>query len=94
VAHRDGALEEVPRRGRREARLLVKKDATQIKDSIRAWARRTAAHAGVVDCAELLIQADGFVYAMSSSGEALAWWPLPYLGPDGEEALEAGELED
>lgn len=65
------------------------------KEALIAWARRMAAHEGVENVAEFVIQSDGFVYAMRAKDDdgPLAWWPLPYLGPEGEADLEAGALE-
>lgn len=66
-----------------------------IKEAVLAWARRMAEHEKV-QYADLVIQNDGYVYAMPSNHDdgAVAWWPLPYLGPDGEAALASGDLTD
>jgi hypothetical protein len=63
------------------------------KEAIFTWARRMAADGGL-EPHHFIIQSDGFVYAMPEKhgGDALSWWPLPYLGPDGEEELAAGRL--
>lgn len=65
----------------------------RVKAAILAWAKRMADHEEV-SYGTLVIQSDGYVYAMPADRDrdAVAWWPLPYLGPDGEEALAAGEL--
>jgi hypothetical protein len=69
--------------------------AMTLKESILTWARRQAEHDNV-EYVDLLIQSDGFVYAMPENRDAgaVAWWPLPYLGHEGEAAFAAGELTD
>lgn len=64
----------------------------RVKAAILAWARRMADH-DKVQYVDLVIQSDGYVYAMPADHDrgAVAWWPLPYLGPGGEEALASGE---
>lgn len=66
-----------------------------IKEAILAWAHRTARHDNIA-YDHLVILSDGFIYAMPAdqSSGAVAWWPLPYLGPEGEQAFASGELTD
>lgn len=63
------------------------------REAIFAWAERMAANDPDI-CVphHFIIQSDGFVYAMPEMGDALAWWPLPYIGPDGEADFAAGRL--
>ena len=64
-----------------------------IKEAIFAWAARVATEGGI-EPHHFVILRDGFVYAMPErpDGDALSWWPLPYLGPEGEDELAAGHL--
>jgi hypothetical protein len=66
-----------------------------LKESVFAWARRMADAAGVKPH-HYIIESDGFVYAMPEEreGDALAFWPLPCLGVDGEAAFASGKLND
>lgn len=66
-----------------------------IKEAVLAWAKRMAEYEEV-EYDELIIQSDGCVYAMSKNRDAGAvkWWPLPYLGVNGEAAFAAGKLTD
>jgi hypothetical protein len=68
-----------------------------IKEAVIAWSKRQADSEGLgprVD--RFIIQSDGFVYAMPAPPkvDALSWWLLPYLGPEGEEAFARGDLTD
>ena len=63
------------------------------KDAVFAWAARMA-EAACIEPDHFIIQPDGLVYAMPKNrdDDAIAWWPLPYLGPDGEAEFTAGLL--
>ncbi len=69
-----------------------------IKESILAWASRMLLAEDLnPDSLDLVIQRDGFVYAMPKGDHdqgAVKWWLLPYLGPEGEASLASGELYD
>lgn len=66
------------------------------KEAVLAWASRMARSEEIdVEAVDLMIQSDGFVYAMPKGDHdkgALGWWPLPYLGPEGEAAIARGDL--
>lgn len=66
------------------------------KEAVLAWAARMAVSEDLdVDHLDLVIQSDGHVYALPKGDHdqgAVEWWPLPYLGAEGEAALAAGEL--
>lgn len=68
------------------------------KEAVLAWAARMAAAENLdVERLDLVIQSDGHVYALPKGDHdrgAVKWWPLPYLGPEGEAALAAGKLFD
>lgn len=64
------------------------------KEAVFAWAMRISAERDICVPHHFVIKPDGRVYAMPEDGGWLAWWPLPYLGPEGEAALAAGELFD
>lgn len=66
------------------------------REAVLAWAARMASANQIdPDDVDLVIQSDGFVYALPKGDhdrDALGWWPLPYLGPDGEAAFARGDL--
>jgi hypothetical protein len=70
--------------------------AVTIREAVLAWAARMAAAENLdVDRMDLVIQSDGHVYALPKGDHdkgAVKWWPLPYLGPEGEAAFKAGHL--
>ena len=65
----------------------------ETKKALLAWARRMAEHEGV-KCARFIVQSDGYVYAMPTGKDkdAVAWWPLPFLGVAGESEFAGGRL--
>lgn len=62
----------------------------KIKEAVFAWAKRMARLEELdIDRLDFVIQSDGHVYALPKDDHdrgAVAWWPLPYLGPEGEAA--------
>lgn len=66
------------------------------KEAILARARRMAVHDGIEGPLVFTIQDDGNVYALpvrnGTERDAVAWWPLPYLGREEEAALADGAL--
>lgn len=66
------------------------------REAILAWAKRMAEVEEIGPVDRFVIQSDGCVYALDEGnvGDALGWWPIPYLGPEGEAELASGALYD